>query len=166
MIADADDEIARLQREEVELERALAADAITNKEDFLARVDLSSYEGRARANELMKRLGILVTASKVDDTITYVVYKKELRIATMTDAGVDAPINTKAFSGSVQMAKYRQGETDELYVSPGFNRKLKTPEELRTPPVPTPVIDGPDWASYDGPFPDNDYDDEDTPTGG
>jgi DNA invertase Pin-like site-specific DNA recombinase len=165
MIADADDKIQELRREEVELEQALAADAITNKEDFLARVDLSSYEGRARANELMKRLGILVTASKVDDTITYVVYKKEIRIATMTDASVDGPIDTKAFSGSVQMAKYRQGETDELYVSPGFNRKMKTPEELRAPAVPTPVVDGPNWASYDGPFPDNDYDDEYTPTG-
>jgi hypothetical protein len=42
---------------------------------------------------------------------------------------------------------------------------MKTPEELRAPAVPTPVVDGPNWASYDGPFPDNDYDDEYTPTG-
>jgi hypothetical protein len=155
MIADADDRIQELKGEESELEQALAADAITNKEDFLARVDLSSYEGRARANELMKRLGILVTASKADDTITYVVYKKELRIATMTDIEVDTPVEVRSYSGSVTTAMYQQGETDDLYVSPRFNRRLKKPGESK--PAVEPPTEVPNWTSYDETLPDDAY---------
>lgn len=154
MIADADDEIARLQREEAELEQALAADAITNKEDFFARLDLESFEGRARANELLKRLGILVTAFKLDDVVTYEVFKKELKILTMTDIGVDAPIQVRPYSGDVATAMYRQGETDELTVSPGFDRKLKKPGEQR--PVAS-AEPGPDWSKYDQTLPDDAY---------
>jgi DNA invertase Pin-like site-specific DNA recombinase len=161
MIADADDEIARLQKEESELEQALAADAITNKADFLERLDLKSYEGRARANELLKRLGILVTALKVDDTVTYEVYKKELKILTMTDTNVDVPIDVRSYSGSVTMAMYRQGETDELYVSPGFNRRLKKPGTSEA--VATPSTDGPNWNSLDEPLYEQDYEDEYSP---
>jgi DNA invertase Pin-like site-specific DNA recombinase len=158
MIADADDEIARLQQEESELEQALAADAITNKADFLERLDLKSYEGRARANELLKRLGILVTALKVDDTITYKVYKKEVRILTMTDTSADAPVDVEPYSGSVAEAMYRQGEIteDELFVSPGFNRRLKKPgQQERGEPSTEP---GPDWTNYDETLPDEAYD--------
>ncbi len=95
MVADADDEIARLQHQEVELEKALAADRITNKEDFFARLDLVSREGRARANELLKRLGILVTAFKGDDAITYQVSQKGEAIFTMVDGGelITVPLN-------------------------------------------------------------------------
>lgn len=163
MIADADDEIAKLQGEEAELEQALAADAITNKEDFFARLDLTSYEGRARANELLKRLGILVTAFKVEDSITYEVFKKELRILTITDIGADVPIKLRPYNGDVTLAMYRQRETDELYVSPGFNRRLKKPGTKQ--PVALATEQGPDWSQYEEPLPNHDYDDEYTPTG-
>jgi len=156
MIADADDEIARLTERQLGLEKALATDAITNKEDFFARLDLTSYEGRARANELLKRLDILVMASKVNDTITYVVYKKELRILRMTDTGVGIPIEVRPYSADAAVAMYRQGETDELYYSPGFNRRLKKPGEPKE--VATPSTDGPDWANYDETLPDEAYD--------
>jgi hypothetical protein len=149
MIADADDEIARLQQEETELAKALAADTITNKADFFSRLDLESYEGRARANELLKRLGILVTAFKVDDTITYDVYRKELKILTMTDAGDGVRI-TRSYSGEVTTAMYRQGEItkDELFVNGSFNRKLKKPGE---PAKPAATEAGPDWSGYEEP---------------
>ena len=125
-VADADDEIARLEEKELELEKALAADRITNKEDFFARLDLVSREGRARANELLKRLGILVTAFKEeDDSITYQVYKKELKILRMVDNG--KALHTVSYSTDVTMAMFDQGEIreDELEVNVGFNRRLK-----------------------------------------
>ncbi|MCC2971068.1 recombinase family protein [Massilia sp. IC2-476] len=167
MIADADDEIAALQRQEVELEQALAADAITNKEDFLARVDLTSYEGRARANELLKRLGILVTAFKVDDTVRYEVYKKELKIFTMTDSGSDVPIQVKSYNGEVSTAMWKQGDTDELVAHGTFFRKLRKPEDAPKAAQPTGPV--PDWSQYDDTLPDEAYEllgitgDEDEP---
>jgi len=60
LVAECDDEIAKLQQQRAELEQALATDTIDNKEAFLARLDLESSEGRARANGLLKRLKILV----------------------------------------------------------------------------------------------------------
>lgn len=41
----------------------LAADAITDKEEFLAKLDLVSREGRNAANALLKRLGLVVYIS-------------------------------------------------------------------------------------------------------
>jgi DNA invertase Pin-like site-specific DNA recombinase len=125
-VADADDEIARLQEREVELEKALAADRITNKDDFFARLDLISREGRARANELLKRLGILVTAFKgANDSITYQIYKKELKILTILDNG--RKLQTVSYSQDVTMAMFDQGEIreDELGFNVGFDRKFK-----------------------------------------
>lgn len=43
-----------------ELKAALAADRIVDREHFFERLDLQSYEGRYRANALLKRLGITV----------------------------------------------------------------------------------------------------------
>ncbi|MFS2017381.1 recombinase family protein [Massilia sp. CT11-108] len=132
-VADADDEIARLEERELELEKALAADRITNKEDFFARLDLVSKEGRARANELLKRLGILVTAFKeADDSITYQVHKKELKILRIVDTG--KTLQTVSYSTDVTMAMFDQGEIreDELEVNVGFNRRLKLKKKPET----------------------------------
>lgn len=163
LVADAEDEIGRLQQRQAELEESLAMDRITNKEDFFARLDIESFEGRARANELLRRLGILVTAFKVDNTITYDVYKKELKILTMTDTGDGVEIK-RSYSGDVTMAMYRQGEItkDDLFVNGSFNRKLRKPGEQ---PKPASTEQGPDWTQYDEPLSEHDYEDEYTPTG-
>lgn len=117
MVADADDEIARLQEKETELEKALAADRITNKEDFFARLDLVSREGRARANELLKRLGILVTALKVDDAITYQVTQKGEPIFTMVDGAelIAVPLNAD------QRQKFKEQDADGSDLAKGMS---------------------------------------------
>lgn len=43
-----------------EAKAQLSADKVINKEDFFQKLDLISYEGRAAANNLLKRLGIRV----------------------------------------------------------------------------------------------------------
>ncbi|MHC5347479.1 recombinase family protein [Metapseudomonas furukawaii] len=43
-----------------ELRQQLASSRVISKEDFFEKLDLVSYEGRAAANSLMKRLGIVV----------------------------------------------------------------------------------------------------------
>jgi hypothetical protein len=64
IVFDCEQEIARLGAEEVRLQKALASEKITNKRDFLANVDLVTYEGRSRANTLVKRLDVQVYISK------------------------------------------------------------------------------------------------------
>jgi hypothetical protein len=95
-VAEADDEIARLQERETEPEHALAADRITNKEDFFARLGLISREGGTRANVLLNRPEIVVTAFKgPDGSITYQVHQKGEPIFTMVDGKelITAPLN-------------------------------------------------------------------------
>lgn len=150
LVADADDEIARLEEKRVELEKALAADRITDKADFFARLDLESYEGRSRANELLQRLSILVTASKVDIVTTYLVYKKELEILTIKET--DGNIHKETDSPDVMTAMFYQGEVkaEDLFVS-GRRRKLRKPNDTTQPVTPASTAPGPDWSQYEEP---------------
>jgi DNA invertase Pin-like site-specific DNA recombinase len=59
-IARCEGEIQSLELRRTELLTALAADRIVDKDDFLSRLDLDSYEGRSKANTLLKRLKIQV----------------------------------------------------------------------------------------------------------
>lgn len=59
-IARCEGEIQTLEQTRTELLTALAADRIVDKDDFLSRIDLHSYEGRNKANTLLKRLKIQV----------------------------------------------------------------------------------------------------------
>jgi hypothetical protein len=116
-VADADDEIARLQERETELEQALAADRITNKEDFFARLDVISREGRTRANVLLKRLEIVVTAFKgPDGSITYQVHQKGEPIFTMVDGKelITIPLNDD------QRQKFKEQDADGSELARGM----------------------------------------------
>ncbi len=46
--------------EQENLNQRMSRKEITNKEEFFARLDLSSYSGRSQANSLLKRLGLTV----------------------------------------------------------------------------------------------------------
>ena len=52
--------ISELEEQRVRLQTSLAAEKTINKQDFLKRLDLVSYEGRNRANMLVKKLEVLV----------------------------------------------------------------------------------------------------------
>lgn len=60
LVAECEDEITTLEAQRVELQQALATDTIEDKDSFFAKLDLTSKEGRARANGLLRRLKILV----------------------------------------------------------------------------------------------------------
>lgn len=49
-------EVRTLDSESIRLKALLAAERILSHKDFLQRVDLESYEGRSRANALLKRM--------------------------------------------------------------------------------------------------------------
>jgi hypothetical protein len=52
--------IADLNKQREELSSSLASRAITDKKAFFKALDLVSYEGRNRANALLKELGVTV----------------------------------------------------------------------------------------------------------
>ena len=56
--------ISELDEQRVQLQTSLAAEKTINKQDFLKRLDLVSYEGRNRANMLVKKLEVLVYFGK------------------------------------------------------------------------------------------------------
>jgi DNA invertase Pin-like site-specific DNA recombinase len=64
-------DIDELHKQKEELLTMLATERITDKDDFFAKLDLLTYEGRARANALLKRLKITVLIGKEADGITY-----------------------------------------------------------------------------------------------
>ena len=91
--------IAALIDERNTLAASLAADTIIDKEAFFADLDLVSYEGRAQANALLKRLKIVVAISKgcgdSRDTTGYGIFRSnKLILAYMQlDSNVIAPID-------------------------------------------------------------------------
>lgn len=72
----SEQKIAVLQNEKATLEAALAADTIIDKEAFFAKLDLMSYEGRAQANGLLKRLKIKVAIGRNSVTTDYILLKE------------------------------------------------------------------------------------------
>ncbi|MDP1142773.1 hypothetical protein, partial [Klebsiella pneumoniae] len=48
------------------LAQNLATDQVVSKADFFERLDLTSYEGRAAANNLVKRLGVRIGVTKLE----------------------------------------------------------------------------------------------------
>lgn len=73
LVLDCEQEISNLKEQKETLHAALAADTITDKSTFFARLDLDSYEGRSRANSLLKRLKVGITISKDSNRTTYIV---------------------------------------------------------------------------------------------
>lgn len=64
LVQECEVEIKALKQEQMQLEKLLATERISNRQDFLTKVDLDSYEGRSRANALVKRLDVLVYLGK------------------------------------------------------------------------------------------------------
>lgn len=64
LIVRTENEIGELEKQEVALKASLASEKTISKEGFLEKLDLVSYEGRNRANMLLKKMAILVYVGK------------------------------------------------------------------------------------------------------
>lgn len=66
LIQEAERQIAALQAKQEELERQLARETVNenDKEWFLQRLELTTFDGRSRANDFLRRLDITVPASR------------------------------------------------------------------------------------------------------
>ncbi len=126
----SESEMATLHAREGELKAALAAESITSKEDFFARVDLVSYEGRARANALLKRLRIRVEVLSATDEVLYV--------ATQGPSVPPRHLFGIVHTGTeMTMYPFGRGVLDKLHVQDGGPRTVPIdgqPIPLRTTP--------------------------------
>lgn len=73
---DIEAKINELEKQRVTLQTALAAEKTIDKQGFLKRLDLVSYEGRNRANMLLKKLEVLVYFGKGYVVTQQVQYRK------------------------------------------------------------------------------------------
>lgn len=69
LIAETDAEIDRLKTQLELLQTALADEKGLSKSNFVARLDLITYEGRNRANNLLKKMGISAYLNKKYTTV-------------------------------------------------------------------------------------------------
>lgn len=68
--------ISELEKQRVILQTSLAAEKTIDKQGFLKRLDLVSYEGRNRANMLLKKLEVLVYIGKGYVVTQQIQYRK------------------------------------------------------------------------------------------
>ncbi len=96
-------DLETLNVEREALAQNLATDQVVSKSDFFERLDLTSYEGRAAANNLVKRLGVRISVTKlermnecyaiaVEGTVSFLVYHRE---TALTIRSVDTHILDK-----------------------------------------------------------------------
>lgn len=109
-------DIGALESERTAIAERLASDKVVSKHDFFEKLDLVSFEGRVAANNLIKRLGLFIFASKngrtdetywvsknnaipqvfsaeADNLIFYLMHRgKEIRFEAMYDEYVDLQV--------------------------------------------------------------------------
>ena len=66
-------ELKELKHTRNELKRDSQREKIINKEDFFSKLDLLSFEGRARANYLLKALKVKVRIERQENTVFYAI---------------------------------------------------------------------------------------------
>jgi len=62
-----EEDLAKHQQERDSLKEDIAREQIINKDEFFSRLDLVSYEGRARANSLLKSLSVEVAIERIGE---------------------------------------------------------------------------------------------------
>lgn len=133
LVASADKEIKRLKAERAELDARHAAQTLaqSDKAWLLANLPMEERDERQRANALLVRLGVVarITGGEIPRLS---VYQRERLI--MKIRVVDGKPETLSYSQDVSLRMLEQGEIAEhqLEYNVGFDRILRTPEELKT----------------------------------
>jgi DNA invertase Pin-like site-specific DNA recombinase len=78
--------ILRLESEKEALLMKLASETIVDKADFISKLDLVSYPGRYRANELLKSLNIRVAILREGQDVRYVVRQDDKSILAINQS--------------------------------------------------------------------------------
>lgn len=112
----------QLHRERDTLRQQLASSRVISKEDFFQKLDLVSYEGRAAANSLLKRLGITVQFQRyspnnfqcwVLNTPDDDARASDLERMLFGIKYVDGTITLQATDDDIWSRQVEQGELDE-----------------------------------------------------
>lgn len=98
-----------------ELKQRLSADKVINKDDFFRKLDLVSYEGRAAANNLLKRLGIKVLVTRTGKRAERyeVLQAGGFEITLFIVAHDEEVMQVEAKTAPIADIQAQQGEIDE-----------------------------------------------------
>lgn len=88
-------ELFEMNTRKDELLALVAQDKVIDKADFIQRLDLESFDGRNRANALLKRLGVSVLARKesANEGIEYMVIREFLPVVGFIQDGKEITTN-------------------------------------------------------------------------
>jgi hypothetical protein len=120
LVHETEQEVKGLIAQRDSLQAALASESITSKEDFFAKLDLVSYEGRARANALLKRLKVQVKVRRIGDAYFYSVIRAgipQVDISEKDGHAVSVPMNLE------QMVKTKVQDLSEASMLPNQHRQ-------------------------------------------
>ncbi|GAB3374297.1 recombinase family protein [Massilia agri] len=155
-------DIARLTAEKQEKESKLLERETVQRSraSIRAKIDLESRDGRIEANSLLKGLGVIVEIGRGTGGVSYTVYQGEQRAKLLTFHDNGENIWNATYDKDVAVRIHELDDTlwPELSIDRPFGQRKQEVRKPSTGPVPN-------WNQYDGPFPDNDYEDEYTPTG-
>ncbi|GAA5012673.1 hypothetical protein GCM10025794_00860 [Massilia kyonggiensis] len=167
MVASQEAKVTATREEIIELEAALAASTVIDRGTFFKNLDLTKREVRGQANALMKRLGIKVTMTKPNryGIVNYSVYQQDVWLMDLSelDGKIDVPRHGPKVTLRLHSQKQIEDHQLEANIAWGSKKRLSTRLNKPVRPVED-TSNTPDWGSYDGPFYDNDYPDENTPT--
>lgn len=125
--------ITDLTKQVDEISLALASEAITDKESFFASLDLVSYEGRNRANALLKELHITIRVS-TEKPHRYHVYQGDEPLFDLVNNATGQPLfyaaNSKQASvirkqekSFTPMLNFDEDSEDEQFVNEGYDSR-------------------------------------------
>ncbi|MDM1709592.1 recombinase family protein [Pseudomonas sp. 165] len=78
-----DQDLKELKSKKSELKRDAQREKILDKKDFFEKLDLVSFEGRAKANYLLKVLKVKVLIGRENEAVNYIVEAEDVRTLVM-----------------------------------------------------------------------------------
>lgn len=110
-----DDSLASYNERREELLSNIKRERIISKEDFFRKLDLISYQGRARANSLLKNLEVVVKIARRDSDVDYMVASREGSLFNILHAeGADVVYYPQ--TKSILDLSIAQGDLNDLQV--------------------------------------------------
>ncbi|MGF6314961.1 recombinase family protein [Pseudomonas frederiksbergensis] len=103
-----DQESKTLKAQRNELKRDSQREKILNKEDFFSRLDLLTFEGRAKANYLLKALKVKVQIERQEDKVCYAIEVEG--VLTFVMEQVSGKIDFYPYTGELTELLRSQGD--------------------------------------------------------
>jgi DNA invertase Pin-like site-specific DNA recombinase len=126
LLHELESQLVTVEAERDTLLQQMAVDRVVSKEDFFERLDLTSFEGRVAANNLVKRLGTRVYVRKNDRcNETYLIAVEQTVIGSITHAR-----NIRIDSASDAFTELQKLHGDTPKWQRSWKKEIKLPAPL------------------------------------